>query len=295
VRLYFLLLLLLIPCSAAGEEQIDLRQKLLKEAPKAWSDYICAASHTMGEISSPAGAATEFKVNGLMGLYVRSDGRLEGENDRYNFVLAPKDGGGWELHHFELNKGAGKKRVDLRGSVTYGKSDTIGWTPSQIAIARPCAGLLIQATWLPSMFVAPKFKLTDVTWADEQKGLVRMDFEYVPANTANNPVRDGYVVLDPSRFWMIQECEVAGCEVHPSDHSEYRFRIQTHNEFDDSIEDFPYVSHQVFKILGMPGYESENDSWIKVKKMEESDVKPFSLETHGIAVPEETRMFKHYP
>jgi hypothetical protein len=55
------------------------------------------------------------------------------------------------------------------------------------------------------------------------------------------------------------------------------------------------VSHHVYKILGVPGNDSDIDCAIRVKKLDESDIKPFLLETYGIAVPKETRMLRHFP
>jgi hypothetical protein len=291
-----LLISLIVSNPTVGEPLADLRRRFINEAPSAWNKYIDLASHTCGEVSTMSAdlavdktlsneGQIEFKVNGLMGIRVRTSDSsqvLDGENDRYNFVLKATSGDGWTLRSFAWKKISDKHKIDVRGSVTDERSDTFGSSASRQAIAYACQGLLLQATWLPAMFVAPSFKIIALTqWGDQGSDLVRLDFEYVPANTRNNPVRNGHVVLDPARFWLIKESEVAGYEPEP----ECRFRIQTENEFDDSIEGFPYAARHVLKTLDIPGHESENIYTTKLRKMDESDVQPFSLSAFGVAEP----------
>ena len=46
----------------------------------------------------------------------------------------------------------------------------------------------------------------------EQDGnaLVRIDFAYTPSAPTDNPVRDGFVLLDPSQYWLIREARTQG-------------------------------------------------------------------------------------
>lgn len=296
MKLKHLLLVLFIPCSAVGEEPTDLRQKLQNEAPKAWSEYIQLASHTQGEVSSKATdrmtgktireeGPTQFKLNGLMGLYVGdSPKRLECENDRYTFLLEEKLPNEWSLKYFKWNKGSYKYKIDFRGAVTSRGEETIGSSACQIAIAYSSYGLLIDATWLPAMFNTPSFKIVDVTGADEQgEGLIRVKFEYEPVKTRNNPVRNGYVILDPSRYWLIKETEVDGYEPEP----EFRFKIQSKNEFDDSVAGFPYVSRNVQRTVGLPAVDNDDVHLTKLRRMDESDIEPFRLRAYGFPEPDE--------
>jgi hypothetical protein len=59
------------------------------------------------------------------------------------------------------------------------------------------------------MVRSKEFRLEDVVVLHEDgRPVVRVEFSYDPVETDNNPVRDGWVVLDPERYWLIQRGEV---------------------------------------------------------------------------------------
>lgn len=290
---YVTLLAVFASSLAVGQED-NLRQRFEFEAPFAWNQYIALASHVQGEVTAKEVDLTTGKTRGIVKNAIKINGsmalsiverageplRLSCDNCDYNFVAFKRPAAEWSLGQL-LWKDRSFKSIDA-SALTSPDEETLGSLYWQHAIAIPCRGLIIQATWLPRMFSSQSFKVTDIANADyDGEKLVRIDFEYNPKITRNNPVRNGYVLLDPSRYWLIKKAEVKGYESNP----DIRFTILEENEFDDSTFEFPFVTRQIHRTFSPPILDVETIRVTKLMKMDGTDVAPFRLPAYGIPEP----------
>jgi len=292
-----ILLPLVLATSVASQEDIALRNRFLKEAPAAWNEYLKSASHAQGEVSSTEvnlltgqtirrDASMTLKLNGHLGLTINPRGdepdRLKCLSRSHEFILDAVLPDDWILRQILPND---RNYTVSVGSLTRPRTETLGGSPWQHAMACTCRGLIIGTTWLPAMFYAPSFRIVDIRPENNRgEGLVRIDFEYNPEITRNNPVRDGYVILDPSRYWLIKSA--ASEAIWPQDLTVGFVCIS--NEFDDRTLDFPYaVRHVLTTLIPFSGNEitpvyNEKIFITKLRRMEESDMAPFELSTYDI-------------
>lgn len=269
----------------------DLRERFLKEAPPAWNEYIARACHVQGQGSSQKvdlrtgktileeGPIT-FKINGLLALFTSPSKdnrkRLICKNEDYEFVIEDGSAREWSLIQLLNNT------KQLETSMTRPGTERLGSSPWQQVMSFTCKGLSINATWLPAMKVAPSFKITGVSASNQNAKDIRVDFQYEPSKQHGNPVRGGYVVLDPSRYWQIKTAEVDGYEPKP----EVQFKMQIENEFDDSALEYPYVTKQLLRTFHPSIIDYSDTYLITLQKLPPTEVAPFRLPAYGIPEPE---------
>ena len=292
------IVLLSIVSLAEGKDVGDLQARFFQEAPIAWREYLDLASHTQGEGGSKqiesktgkilnTGMPFQFKLDGTLGLFLRQardkPKRLEAQNDKYQFIVASpnsNDASIVQLIWDDWSTGA-----DLVSAISPRGSDAIGAAPWRAAMAYACQGLLVDAVWLPKIFSSPSFKVVKASAVKStNEDLIRIDFEYNPPEFGNNRVRNGYVELDPSRYWLIRAAEVDGYQPNP----EWRAKIRIDNEYDDSTLGFPYATrHTTRTVSSIADFKDVYDT--TMRKMDASDIGPFQLSSNGFPAPEDPR------
>ena len=268
----------------------DLRGRFLKEAPAAWTDYAARASHVQGQ---GAGRKVDLltgktileegpitvKIDGSLAVAISASNpkRLSGKNEDYEFVIESALSEKWSI--VQLLRSSTPAEIY---SISLPRSQRLGSSPWQRAMSITCRGLLINDTWLPAMTVDPSFKITSVSATSQNKQDVRVDFQYDPSDPRAGRVRGGYVVLDPSRYWLIKTMEVDAYEPKP----EFRYKMHFENEFDDSTLGYPFVTKQELRSFKLPILDHKDVYSFNLQKLPATDVASFRLPGYGIPEPE---------
>ena len=119
---------------------------------------------------------------------------------------------------------------------------------------------------------------------DVGPGLIRVDFEYAPTNTRNNSLRNGWVVLDPTRYWQIRQAEVQIDEPREGVHG----KAFVENDFDETNCGFPYAARCVLRknlAAGKLSFAYETVYTTRLDAIDATDTAPFQLATYGVAEP----------
>jgi hypothetical protein len=196
-----------------------LKERLLREAPKKWSEYQAFAKRLQGSSQETRydikGAEKvirwdtkyEFKQFGEWSLWHREElaglrsknwvpGFARGVNSKYSFILQKKTkDAGWVLTELDM------KLHDGRPEATVKMQEEV----QEIT----CVLLAVEYQSLSAILKNPKFVLKDVSpVVSNGRDTVRVAFTAdtppPPASQAT-PRLDGWVLLDPSRCWIIQE------------------------------------------------------------------------------------------
>lgn len=195
--------------SAAAQERTSLAQRFFTEAPPAWTAqqefYLTLDSSVTGkrrELGTDGKwTITHFKSyvknrNGNM--FDRWDtfesgawkGLLRGDNSDYRFVLARNsDTKPWVIQSVTKTDQPSTKTWQLRKEF--------------------CVDLILgpRIYPLPRLVALKGFKCVSVN-PETTKGeeLMRVTFTHTPEGV--NRVKQGWVVLDPSRYWVIRKCKI---------------------------------------------------------------------------------------
>jgi hypothetical protein len=289
-----LLLLVLFPSLVAAQEQSLLRESVVRDAQAAWSKYFNLCSHVQGtmrstKVDNKTGETVleegpvVFKLNGLSAVKIYERGekptRLRCINETHMFILDEMPTGSWKLKALDEITESKRPSVIELALLTRAGTETIAHSPWQISMAYACQGLLINATWLPAMFSAPSFKIVSVRRDyGGNKDLVRVDFEYRPEDTRNNPVGNGYVVLDASRYWLIKSAAVKASWPE----SRQIGLIFVENQFDDTAVGFPFASRHRSRTISAPFVtDRQYINVTTMSKLDADDRRIFDLETYA--------------
>lgn len=111
-----------------------------------------------------------------------------------------------------------------------------------------CRGLYFWGNWFPAMIQSKGFIVESVT-EEMYKGelLVRVQFLYNPVSHDNNPISNGYVLLDPNHYWLIRYAKTKS--VWPDSDSDAN-EINITNEFDTSLNGFPLPKYHRKESIG---------------------------------------------
>jgi hypothetical protein len=280
-----------LECPAAGSE---LETRFKREAPQKWTDYVEKASRLKGFVKfkrvdrrngkTLEAQTTEINLSPPYSKVIntRPDEkvRLDVSNLQYSFRLEKESTNSpWVI-------GQVQNKPPSVGTVGGGPLASQGTDIMPLRYA--CRGMILMATWLPRMLEEPGFAVKDITGVDDSEGtLARLNFSYDPKQIANNPIRDGSVVLLPDKFWLIKTANVNALWPQSSEHGS----IQISNEYKTGSEGLPILSKQVMRVTAKSssGGESIDHDWIWDYELSENSesVKPedFTLTAYGFAEP----------
>jgi len=218
-----------IPALTAQEQ--ELKARVLRDAPRAWQEYLAFARRLQVTISkTPIGPVQEGDVlsrarweikqsqgggyvqlvpdarnwkyptlvtlpRGALdsGYSLQPGGVVIGTNPAYQFALTrPTPEAKWELDYAIWNA---ETRAAVREKI----------------LRQACGCLTLYNLWLPDLFQDPDFKISRAQV--RQGGLVELGFDY-PKPADRYPVRGGvligggWMVLDPHQDWILREFEV---------------------------------------------------------------------------------------
>jgi hypothetical protein len=215
------------PCF--GQGVASWKDRLKNEAPVKWDEYLVAGKYLQGSCETTSVhvyAGKEVKetwrtdarqsergavVTVQPPSGVRTRGRTDAINSKYAFRLERKTADSpWFISELGLDVSKGYQ-LDI-------------WSPdARIQLYFLAAALTFSGTqeYLPAMVKDADFsveKTTQVQMAERE--LVRFDFRYRPKELPErefkgrkfggwNPIRGGWVTLDPERYWVICDYEVS--------------------------------------------------------------------------------------
>lgn len=198
----------------------SLRERFFSEAPKKWQEYRSHTARFQGSVRDTtvdlkAGRkVTEemicaFKQNRSAGCTLVSGRKIHRTasmedlyalNLQYEFQLGRRDPQlGWAM--------AGVERIQ------DGKSLSSDCMSNSALDYWPQHALLFIHTYdlLPHLIEQPEFDVKSVVLVSEDsRQYARVDFDYRPQKSGPDvsPLRTGWVLLDPERFWVIVKYEV---------------------------------------------------------------------------------------
>lgn len=198
--------------ASKGDAQDSLlKNRFLTEAPPQWQVYESLSRNVQGVISSTSHPATgktkrrrfECTHNAnsasilTQGVEPETSARLEVMNPKYAFSLSGRTPKKWELDRLDADAAGGFKNL------------VTGGPPNRSVLTWIARGLVLEQHRLPEWVNEPQFVLKEVSTAKgERKDLMRVDFDYSPKNIMDSWVRGGWMLLDPSRHWVLTEYQV---------------------------------------------------------------------------------------
>lgn len=266
-----------------------LRELLLSEAPRAWKNYIEQVTSDVHVVIEER--TIDLKDGGNLRGTTREEITLAGQlllnnvtyknqseaganavvaNSRYRFTVQ-KMGDEWRLQDVTVDA-----TTDPIGPGPLGNR-----TERTRIVRVALKGLFIGTTFFPGMLREKPFRVIDVTETNavDDSKLVKVQFHYSSSNS-NDVIRDGYVVLDPARSWLIQSAQVN------AEWSNGAGTISLTNKFNDQGLGFPTIESQRFnqKSPGVTSLESITTmKWTKLTgKPDEND---FTLTAYGLPEP----------
>jgi len=265
------------------------KERFLNEAPKAWAEYREFAEHMRGtrrarlelEKKGVRNNTGKFVIDGPLARRGPSkSGRLQATNSDYAFVIRKnRDTGQWQLKRLERVGGPLGLAQEFRDDVRkYG-----------------AGGLRVYlGCWLDRMVKQDGFRLQDVEPVMRNgEQLARVTFFYEPPKEewGHNPVRDGWVLLDPQRYWLLREAETKAYSMGQLG------TITVRCEYDDGKAPFPILKRHVStaKSTGLTpegrkaGYKigeaSTFDIRFDMEPFHEADEADFKLSAYGLPEP----------
>jgi hypothetical protein len=170
---------------------------------------------------------------------------------------------------------------DLIGGPSDGPAADVGFGPFNHAMQTTCRGMVLRSTWLPRMVRSREFKVSRTT--KEDRGGIKVEFSYEPRNPGSNDyVRSGWIVVDPSRYWLVRNAEVK-VRYGPVE----RGVNVISNEFDDKVMPFPVVTRQVQKESVTDGNRSVVNETVYECELHavEKDDAQYTLSAFGLPEP----------
>lgn len=278
----------------------ELKQRFLAEAPEAWNQYRVRAEHIQGAVRF-----TQME-RGRSERALRSDERQIKSFGRNALVMTERvnrDSEGLTTavgvnsdYAFRLQFDSDTQQwilTDLDRDIQDLERSSLAKDPRELALGHVCRGMRVLGTWLPEMIADPGFRVHQVTTAErDDTQLVRIEFDYEPQQPANNPVRGGAILLDPSRYWLIREAEVRAFWM-PGDEG----IITIEAEYaDDEVNSFPlltrYVAHVDSQLSGdraeEAGTSEVHHDWVwdfDLRELEKASEQEFTLAAFGLPEP----------
>jgi hypothetical protein len=189
------------------------RERFETEAPGKWASYETLASRLQGKVSitkidRAAGGRVldrkewELKQRPPCALYVSQnheparDGKAVVANSSYAFILGRiSPNSPWVLTNLQ---------TDIKDGVTV---DTPA--PNDRVLRAVCHHLTIFNRFIPDLVKQQEFHLGNIAVESHGgEGLVKVEFDYRPKDTQNNPIRSGWMLLDPEHYWTLREYKV---------------------------------------------------------------------------------------
>lgn len=250
----------------------DLKTWFLKEAPNKWAEYRekgkrLQASYLWTVIDREKRIQTreriEFKQNANCALFVQT--RLEAKdklgllfavNAKYAFSMSRSaESDPWSVGVLDLRLDDG---VDIYNVPPHFVVSAFVDLPLTFSSSE---------TRLPEMVQDSHFRIDNISMSrSASRRLVRVEFSNRPGKTgpsqfkANklpegwNPIKKGWVILDPERFWTI--CEFQALAEFPNGNLE---TILGKHEYEDRQAQLPLLKRKVLEIY--KGLSSEPASW----------------------------------
>jgi hypothetical protein len=271
-----------------------LKDRFLSEAPRKWQEYRSHSTRFQGSVMDTtvdleAGGKVidqmlvEFKQNRASGctlaaarFFVPKQRRpqVDAINFQYEFTLNRRDSlAPWAIINTEM--------------ITSGDSSSRDCMSNRALEYWPQVGLLFHQTYdlLPYLLKQPDFSIKAVTPVMVPSSqLAKVEFEYQPKETGGDisPLRAGWVLLDPERYWLVVKFEA---QVDAP--GAYKGLIVGSMEYEQD-EEVPIAKKRVFEQKrtyadGTKGhYETRFEFQIAEADVEESD---FYLSAFGLPEP----------
>ncbi len=293
-----------------GESALE---RLKTEAPKAWKDYLEFASHLQGTIDeqsvvrhNPEEAehyVYSIKLDGHLGLFEQKNFRTDypdfafGLNSRYEFgvrYVRNRDGQmEWSIEK-ALQHPDAKGLIDsLKKRTAFdriGGNHIMGDTkPWSLAMGNACLGLQLSHCWFPKMVSLNSFAWTSASEMEQEgKKLVRAEYTYRPPEdySRHDIVRNGTVILDPSRYWMILSAKY-DCEWLNGEEKGVFDVVNTYSNLDG----YPVLASRRETVKGSSlkykdGFDYDINYTCQLDKTPHSDDEsPFRLTAYGLPEP----------
>lgn len=257
-----------LPTLAAGDEAI--RDRFLENAPAAWESYLRMIEHVAGTFNFSQvdrlkedkvvwASKTHVKLTPTHSLFILEDqpgqqgptqARVTGFNSEYAFQLArPTTRTDWAIDSYTPYRASGSPidSVALR----------------QSSVRSLCQGLVLwsETIWLPSVLKDEGFSVIDAReFEQDGEKLVRIEFQYQPQPPDRNPIREGFMIFDPERYWMLRGAELKS---EPVTGGKGTITLKDIAYVDDPAAKLPLIKRYVANIRGenKDGDVSEHD-WI---------------------------------
>lgn len=277
----------------------SLEDQIRRDAPVKWQEYISWASHIEGECSfrgrdnllnKNETQISVFYINDPCSLVIGEKDSLNdiprwvtGGNDKYDFSLQRNAANNWVVSSLKPKRNA-LQNTEKPRSKALGPNSPLG-----TAIGASCRGLLISTIWFNEMSKEQGFRIKKAAKeVGSHDGLVRIEFEYNPEVPRNVPIRSGVVVLDPSRYWLINNAEVSTTFVG----GKYRGTISVKNLYSDAPFGIPVLTSQtthskIFTKDGKEDYDYEESREYRFRALTKIDTDEYKISAFGL--PE----FKH--
>lgn len=157
-------------------------------------------------------------------------------------------------------------------------------TASAMALAVACGGLYVLNESLPDMFAAPGFALRDASVQDAGgRQLIRVVFDYGPQDKYANPLRGGWIDLDPGRYWMISRYQIK------AEYQDGEGTIENKLDFKNAAGQFPVLQHYVRRQKGTSNdgkvYEIEYVGDYDLRIQDTVPASEFTLSAFGLPEP----------
>jgi hypothetical protein len=212
------LVLVLLVCLAARGEQAakeDWARRFRDEAPKKWQEYLALARHLQGKVSSSwmdfAGneetqrTLYECKQSDT-GAWISVD-RLSPVQPRSSYVVGINPTYQFKLVRQDLDS---SWMIGSVGPPAAKRDDLDPRSVRTQVLDALCPGLKLDLSWLPQMARMPQFRVRSIKPVEnDARNMVRVDFDFDPPESFKQYTRGGYMILDPERYWLVQEYEVS--------------------------------------------------------------------------------------
>ena len=230
----------------------NVKKDFPTEASQKWRQYVERVAQFQSSVESDLTdvlhdkvlmrGTTTVKVSGAWGVSVGGDTNSEtrsvrGVNSKYAFRLKAATGKDWMIEKIDwLARDDAKKSPQ---AINWSAEDSV--VSSEPGTRSPgmsvlCRGLMLSSNWFPSIVQSPDFQLVSVNEQEGGEGLIRVKFTYTPTNSVSNVIGDGFVVLDPNKYWLIREAKTEGTWGAGE-----KGEIVIKNDFDMSLGDVPLL------------------------------------------------------
>ena len=289
--------LLCVQVCLAGDDD-SWRQRFFAEAPRKWAEYLLRSERFQGtasfaHVNMLAGekwtekGSSEFKQNrergGAIFGGVVEDARgerrdLHGVNSRYEFELSRLDAGSpWVLARWKPISSAEPHSTALANSAI----DL--WT-------HPALQFMFAEDQLPRLIKQAEFTVHAVTPVSlGERQLVKVKFVYRPKKIDSPKPRpnDGWVLLDPDRYWVIQKYEISTVWVGEGTSGKSSW-VGT-NEYEDGVGGLPIPKRVVRRLKEVDRGKAVDMEHREEFKIVEGDVpeSEFFLSAFGLPEPVE--------